>query len=89
VSHHGSGCPSPRKAYLLKEELAMRIAQTGLTLDTKPRERKEITSDVARWVERQGMGRGLLTVYIPDTSASLLSGQSGVRAPGPWQPSFA
>jgi hypothetical protein len=50
VPHHGSGCPSPRKAYLLKQELAMRIAQTRLTLDTKPREIKEITSDVARWV---------------------------------------
>jgi thiamine phosphate synthase YjbQ (UPF0047 family) len=55
--------------------LATRIAQTRLTLDSKSREIKEITSDVARWVEEQGVGCGLLTVYIPHTSASLLSGE--------------
>jgi secondary thiamine-phosphate synthase enzyme len=50
----------------------MRITQTRLTLDTEPREIKEITAEVRRWVERQEMGCGLLTVYIPHTSASLL-----------------
>jgi len=50
----------------------MRIAQTHLSIDTKPREIKEITTDIARWVEPQHIARGLLTGYIPHTSASLL-----------------
>ena len=50
----------------------MRIAQTRLSIDTKPREIKEITTDIARWVERQHIALGLLTVYIQHTSASLL-----------------
>jgi secondary thiamine-phosphate synthase enzyme len=48
------------------------LAQTRLSVDTKPREIKEITTEVARWVERQLIGRGLLALYIPHTSASLL-----------------
>jgi secondary thiamine-phosphate synthase enzyme len=50
----------------------MRIAQTRLSIDTEPREIKEITSEVAHWVQDQRIGFGLLTVYIPHTSASLL-----------------
>jgi secondary thiamine-phosphate synthase enzyme len=50
----------------------MHIAQTRLSLDTAPREIKEITGKVARWVEDQSVGCGLLSVYIPHTSASLL-----------------
>ena len=50
----------------------MPIAQDRLTIETKPREIKEITADIAGWVERQGMRRGLLTIFIPHTSASLL-----------------
>jgi secondary thiamine-phosphate synthase enzyme len=50
----------------------MRIAQTRLTLATQPREIKEITAEVTRWVEGQDVGCGLLTAYIPHTSASLL-----------------
>jgi secondary thiamine-phosphate synthase enzyme len=50
----------------------MRIAQTRLSIDTAPREIKEITAEVARWAERQHISPGLLTVYIPHTSASLL-----------------
>jgi secondary thiamine-phosphate synthase enzyme len=50
----------------------MRLAQTRLTIATMPREIKEITSEVAGWAERQGMRVGVLTVYIPHTSASLL-----------------
>jgi secondary thiamine-phosphate synthase enzyme len=50
----------------------MRIAQTRMTLDTKPREIKEITTEVARWADDQSIGCGLLSVYIPHTSASLL-----------------
>ena len=50
----------------------MRITQTRLSIDTAPREIKEITSEVARWAEDQHISAGLLTVYIPHTSASLL-----------------
>jgi secondary thiamine-phosphate synthase enzyme len=54
------------------EEAAMRIAQDRLTIDTAPREIKEITREIGGWVARQGIARGLLTVFIPHTSASLL-----------------
>jgi secondary thiamine-phosphate synthase enzyme len=50
----------------------MRIAQTRLSISTAPREIKEITAQIAGWVERQPIALGLLTVYIPHTSASLL-----------------
>jgi secondary thiamine-phosphate synthase enzyme len=50
----------------------MRIAQTRLSIDTAPREIKEITAEVAIWAERQRITAGLLSVYIPHTSASLL-----------------
>jgi secondary thiamine-phosphate synthase enzyme len=50
----------------------MRIAQTRLIVDTAPREIKEITDEVARWAERQRISVGVLTLYIPHTSASLL-----------------
>jgi secondary thiamine-phosphate synthase enzyme len=50
----------------------MHIAQTRLTVETEPREIKEITAEVARWVEAQDIRYGLLSVYIQHTSASLL-----------------
>ncbi|HYU12227.1 MAG TPA: secondary thiamine-phosphate synthase enzyme YjbQ [Stellaceae bacterium] len=50
----------------------MRIAQDRLTIETTPREIEEITGDVARWVARQKIARGLLTVFITHTSTSLL-----------------
>jgi secondary thiamine-phosphate synthase enzyme len=50
----------------------MRIVQTRLSVETEPREIKEITAEVARWVEAQDIAIGLLTVYIQHTSASLL-----------------
>ena len=50
----------------------MRVAQICLTIDTAPREIKEITAEIARWAERQRVSVGLLTLYIPHTSASLL-----------------
>ena len=50
----------------------MRIAQTRLSIDTAPREIKEITAEITRWAERQGVSVGLLTIYIQHTSASLL-----------------
>jgi secondary thiamine-phosphate synthase enzyme len=50
----------------------MRIAQDRLTIETTPREIKEITREIGSWVARQKIARGLLTVFIPHTSASLL-----------------
>jgi secondary thiamine-phosphate synthase enzyme len=50
----------------------MRIAQTRLSIETAPGEIKEITAEVARWVVHQPIAIGLLTVYLPHTSASLL-----------------
>jgi secondary thiamine-phosphate synthase enzyme len=50
----------------------MRVAQTELTIETAPREIREVTREVADWVARQDIERGLLTVFIPHTSASLL-----------------
>ena len=50
----------------------MRITQTRLSISTTPRQIKEITAEVAGWVERQSIGLGVLSIYIPHTSASLL-----------------
>ena len=50
----------------------MHIAQTRLSIDTAPRQIKEITAEIARWAEYQKIAQGLLTVYILHTSASLL-----------------
>jgi secondary thiamine-phosphate synthase enzyme len=50
----------------------MRIAQTRLSIDTAPREIKEITAEVVRWTESQHVSTALLTIYILHTSASLL-----------------
>ena len=50
----------------------MPIAQHRLSIDTRPREIREITAEVAEWVRGQGIATGLLTVFIPHTSASLL-----------------
>jgi thiamine phosphate synthase YjbQ (UPF0047 family) len=50
----------------------MRFARTELTVETAPREIREVTREVADWVARQDVERGLLNVFIPHTSASLL-----------------
>lgn len=50
----------------------MRIEQTELVIDTSPREMHEVTREIADWVIGQGIEQGLLTVFIPHTSASLL-----------------
>lgn len=50
----------------------MRIAQHRLSFETAPREIKEITRDLADWVAAQRIARGLLSVFIVHTSASLL-----------------
>ena len=50
----------------------MRIAQTRLSIKTAPRQIREITVEVVRWAERQPIATGVLSVYIPHTSASPL-----------------
>src|SRR5579883_1942955 len=63
----------PRSPYRgARRKIAMRLVQGRLDFDTKPREIKEITAAVANWLEVQGVADGLLSVYLPHTSASLL-----------------
>jgi secondary thiamine-phosphate synthase enzyme len=50
----------------------MRIAHGDLSFETRPREIREITREVADWVAGQRIAAGLLSVYLPHTSASLL-----------------
>ena len=59
--------------------MTMRMTQTRLSIETAPREIKEITAAVERWVEDQSIALGLLTVYIPHTSASLLIQENASR----------
>jgi secondary thiamine-phosphate synthase enzyme len=61
-----------RTHIFIREGITMRIAQTRLSIDTAPREIKEITAEIRHWVEGQHIACGLLTVYILHTSASLL-----------------
>ncbi len=50
----------------------MRIAQHRLQMSTERPGLYEITAEVAAWIAGQGVNRGLLTVFLPHTSASLL-----------------
>ncbi|HEX3538393.1 MAG TPA: secondary thiamine-phosphate synthase enzyme YjbQ [Stellaceae bacterium] len=50
----------------------MRLAQHRITIETAPREIREVTREIADWVAAQSVERGLLTLFIPHTSASLL-----------------
>ncbi len=50
----------------------MRILEGRLHFETAPRELREITREVAGWVEKAGVEKGLLTLFLPHTSASLL-----------------
>jgi secondary thiamine-phosphate synthase enzyme len=50
----------------------MRIAQERLKIATTGQGLYEVTEAVARWVAAQRMRAGLLTLYLPHTSASLL-----------------
>jgi secondary thiamine-phosphate synthase enzyme len=50
----------------------MRQATHILSFDTQRQGLVEITRDVSRWVEAQGMAQGLLTLFCRHTSASLL-----------------
>jgi secondary thiamine-phosphate synthase enzyme len=50
----------------------MRQAQHQLSIATSGKRLVEITPQVKRWVEEQGISTGLLTLYCRHTSASLL-----------------
>lgn len=50
----------------------MRQAAHRITVATRGKGFYEITSEVSRWVESQGITTGMLTVFISHTSASLL-----------------
>jgi thiamine phosphate synthase YjbQ (UPF0047 family) len=42
----------------------MHVAQARLSIDTAPREIKEITTEVAQWTERQRISVGLLRLQL-------------------------
>jgi secondary thiamine-phosphate synthase enzyme len=50
----------------------VRQAAHRITVATRGKGFYEITSEVSRWVESQGITTGMLTVFISHTSASLL-----------------
>jgi secondary thiamine-phosphate synthase enzyme len=50
----------------------VRQAQGSLEIRTKGRGLHEVTSDVSVWLTEQGFREGLLTLFCPHTSASLL-----------------
>lgn len=50
----------------------MMQARTSLIIETHGAGLSEITQDVARWISKQEIEEGLLTLFIRHTSASLL-----------------
>ena len=50
----------------------LRQAATTFTVETRGRGLVEFTRPVAAWVAQQGVGAGLLTLFVRHTSASLL-----------------
>jgi secondary thiamine-phosphate synthase enzyme len=50
----------------------MKLAQHRFAVKTEGSRLYEITGEVAAWATAQGLERGLLTVFLPHTSASLL-----------------
>jgi len=52
--------------------MPLRLAQHQLTVTTSGAGLHEITAEIAQWLDRQAIANGLLTVFLPHTSASLL-----------------
>lgn len=50
----------------------MRQEQHMLVIETRGKGLVEITADVRKWVEEQGIATGLLTIFCRHTSASLI-----------------
>ena len=57
----------------------MRQASGEIGVSTERQGLVEITGEVARWVEAQGMADGLLTLFCRHTSASLLIQENAAR----------
>ncbi|HEY7809648.1 MAG TPA: secondary thiamine-phosphate synthase enzyme YjbQ [Allosphingosinicella sp.] len=58
----------------------MRQAHTELEIASRGPGLHEITGDVAKWVMRQGLTDGLLTIFCTHTSASLLIQENAAPA---------
>ncbi len=72
------GSPRPSEA-----EKALRQATYSLSIPTQGQGLYECTDEVTRWSRQTGIDRGLLTVFVQHTSASLLiqeNADSDVRA---------
>lgn len=59
---------------------ALRQASGLLPVSTSGRALVEITREIARWVDDQGMDEGLLTLFCRHTSASLLIQENAAPA---------
>lgn len=49
----------------------MKQVQEIITLPTRRHGTHDVSRDIARWVERQGIGTGLLTIFLQHVSAHL------------------
>lgn len=58
----------------------MRTALQRFKIATRGQGLYEVTAEVARWVEGTGLRDGLLTLYLPHTSASLLIQENAAPA---------
>jgi secondary thiamine-phosphate synthase enzyme len=58
----------------------MRQASHRIELETRGQGLVEITEEVARWAEAQGIGEGLLTLFCRHTSASLIVQENAAPA---------
>ena len=58
----------------------LRQSLTTITVSAPRQGLHEITPEVASWVERQGIGSGLLTLFCRHTSASLLIQENAAPA---------
>ncbi|MBV8650279.1 MAG: YjbQ family protein, partial [Alphaproteobacteria bacterium] len=58
----------------------MAIAQHLLTVRTRGQGLHDVTREIAGWVAAQGIDRGLLTVFIRHTSASLVIQENAAPA---------
>jgi secondary thiamine-phosphate synthase enzyme len=54
-------------------------ATTTIEIGTSRQGLVEITEDIARWTDAQGMSEGLLTIFCRHTSASLLIQENAAR----------
>lgn len=57
----------------------MKQASTILTFVTPGRGFTDITASIAQWLDGQGIGQGLLTLFCRHTSASLLIQENAAR----------